>query len=75
MRTTVDLDEELIARAARLSKSKTKKALIEEALAELIRTRSIELLRQMIGNEEYAIDMTPEELRRFRGCDEPDLPD
>ena len=65
MRTTLDLDEQLLADARRLTKSKTKKAVIEEALREFVRARRIEQLRKMIGTD--AIDLTPEDLRRMRG--------
>jgi Arc/MetJ family transcription regulator len=65
VRTTLDLDEELLAEAKRLTKAKTKKAVVEEALSELVRARRIEQLRKMLGTD--AIDLTPEELRRMRG--------
>jgi hypothetical protein len=32
-------------------------------------------LIEMIGSEEFAIDLTLEDLRRMRGCDKPSLPD
>ena len=69
MRTTIDIDEELFDRASQVARGKTKKAVVEEALRELVRARGIELLRRMIGNPEHEIDMTPEELDRFRGRD------
>ena len=65
MRITLDLDEELLTEAKRLTKAKSKKAVIEQALSELIRSRRIEQLRRMIGTD--AIDLTPEDLRRMRG--------
>ena len=65
MRTTLDLDEELLAEAKRITKAKSKKAVIEQALSELIRSRRIEQLRRMIGTD--VIDLTPEDLRRMRG--------
>ena len=67
MRTTVDIDEELLDKARHVSRGKTKKAVIEEALAEFVRARNIEKLRRMIGT--YEIDLTPEELRKMRGCE------
>jgi Arc/MetJ family transcription regulator len=75
MRTTVDLDEDLLERASNLARGTTKKAVIEEALEELVRTRGIEKLRHMIGNREHEIDMTPEDLDRFRGGDRSTLSD
>ena len=71
VRTTLQLDEELLEKALRLSNRKTKRAVIEEALQEYIRNRAYERLRQMVGKVE--IDLTPEDLRRMRGCDEPSL--
>jgi Arc/MetJ family transcription regulator len=65
VRITLDLDEELLTEAKRLTKAKSKKAVIEQALSELIRSRRIEQLRRMIGTD--AIDLTPEDLRRMRG--------
>lgn len=70
-RTTLDLDAKLIGDAMRLANGKTKKAVIEEALQEYIRSRAYERLRQMIGKVE--LDLTPEDLRRMRGCDDPSL--
>lgn len=67
----MQLDEELLEKALRLSNRKTKRAVIEEALQEYIRNRAYERLRQMVGKVE--IDLTPEDLRRMRGCDEPSL--
>ena len=42
MRTNIVLDEQLVAEAMRLSKAKTKKALVEEALRTLVAVRSKE---------------------------------
>lgn len=65
MRTTLDVDEALLADAMRLAGVKTKKAAIQEALREYVRSRRIEQLRRMIGT--YAIDLTLEDLRKMRG--------
>lgn len=66
MRTTLDLDEKLLREAARLSGGKSKKAVIEEALSEFVKARKREALRRMIGT--FQLDLTPEGLRRMRGC-------
>jgi len=42
MRTNIVLDEKLVAEAMRLSKAKTKKALVDEALRTLVAVRSRE---------------------------------
>ena len=65
MRTTLDLDEKLLADATRLTKAKSKKAVVEQALSELVRSRRIQELRKMVGTD--AIDLTLEDLRRMRG--------
>ena len=65
MRTTLDLDEKLLDDAKRLTKAKSKKEVVEQALSELIRSRRIEELRKMVGTD--AIDLTLEDLRRMRG--------
>ena len=64
MRTTLDLDEELLREAGRLSGATTKRALIEEALAEFVRARNADKLRQMIGT--YELNLTAQELKRMR---------
>lgn len=66
-RITVGIDEDLMNAALRLSGGRAKKAIIEEALREYVSRRAIEKLRAMIGS--YEIDLTPEELRRMRGCE------
>ncbi|MDO8617040.1 MAG: type II toxin-antitoxin system VapB family antitoxin [Dehalococcoidia bacterium] len=64
MRTTLDLDEGLLDEAKRISNSKTKKAVIEEALRELIAARRREELIASFGRG--GIEMTLEELLRWR---------
>jgi Arc/MetJ family transcription regulator len=65
MRTTIDIDDELLAEAMKETALRTKREVVEEALAELIRARRIEKLRRMIGT--YEIGISPEDLRRMRG--------
>jgi Arc/MetJ family transcription regulator len=72
-RTTLDIDDQLIARARDLSTDKTKRAIVEEALREYINSRLSQELIAMIGTD--VIDLTPEELRQMRGCDEPSVSD
>ncbi|HEU4759028.1 MAG TPA: type II toxin-antitoxin system VapB family antitoxin [Dehalococcoidia bacterium] len=67
MRTTVDIDEELLERARHVSRGKTKKAVIEEALAEFVNARRRDALGKMIGT--FELDLTLEELRKMRGCE------
>ncbi len=49
MRTNIVLDEELVKKALKLSKSKTKKGLVHEALEELIAVRQKRDLRELRG--------------------------
>jgi Arc/MetJ family transcription regulator len=65
MRTTLDLDPELLEEAQRELNLKSKKAVIEEALRELIAARRRRELIGMIGN--FELDLTPEDLRKLRG--------
>ena len=65
MRTTLDLDPELIEEARRISDGKTKKAIIEEALREFVHARLRRRLIERMGK--WEIDLTPEDLRKIRG--------
>ena len=51
MRTTVDLDETLIARAQEAAPGLTKTALIEAGLRALVKIESARRLADMIGHE------------------------
>ena len=54
MRTNIELDDELIREAFRLSRAKTKKELIHLALKELIENRSRLNLLDLEGAVEFA---------------------
>ncbi len=64
MRTTVDIDPDLLAEAMRLCEARTKKEAIHTSLAELVRRRHIEALKAMAGTLE--LDLDPEQLERLR---------
>lgn len=64
MRTKVDLPEDLLAEAQRASGAKTKPEAIMRALRVVIREQLREELLAMRGSD--AVDMTPEELERWR---------
>ena len=64
MRTTVDIDPELVAEAMRLLGTKTKKEAIRLALEALIRDRRRELLRGKLANTDLSFDL--EGLERLR---------
>lgn len=63
-RTTLELSDELLKLAMRLTGAKTKTEVIDLALRELIRHRERDLLRRELGS--FDIDLGPDELRRLR---------
>ncbi len=67
MRTTLDIDDELLTEAVSLSAAKSKKGAVEEALAEFVNARKREGLIARIGRG--GIDMTLDDLWVMRGCD------
>ena len=64
MRTNVELDEELLNKAFRYSKAKTKKSLLQEALQELIAAREKLDLRDLKGKITFQKDYDYKKLRR-----------
>lgn len=66
MRTTIDVDDELMEAAIRESGKKSKKAAVEEAIRQFVNARRRQRLIDMIGA--FEIDLTPEDLRKMRGC-------
>ena len=66
MRTNIDLDDKLLAEAARLSGIKTKKDLVHEALRVLIATRKRKSLLDLQGKIEFAPDYDYKALREDR---------
>ena len=63
-KTTVFIDETLIEIALRVSKLKTKKAVIEAGLKELVRKKNRDLLQKELGS--FDIDLSLNELKRRR---------
>lgn len=64
MRTNVELDDDLLNKAFRYSKAKTKKSLIQEALQELIAAREKLDLRELKGKITFREDYDYKKLRR-----------
>jgi len=64
MRTTLDLPEDLLKEAMRLSKARTKTSTVILSLQELINKRKIERLRALKGKLDLDIDL--DVLRRDR---------
>jgi Arc/MetJ family transcription regulator len=63
-KTTVIIDDELLAEAMKVSGAKTKKQVITNGLKELIRRKNLEALRQEAGTYDLALSL--EELERLR---------
>ncbi|MDH7513149.1 MAG: type II toxin-antitoxin system VapB family antitoxin [Clostridiales bacterium] len=65
MRTTLDIDAELLERMVKATGASSKKKAIEIAIKEFLRARRREELSELIGNYEE-FDLTVEELERMR---------
>ena len=57
MRTTLDLPEQLIDEAMKVSRIKTKTALLVKALEEFIRQNKIAKIKQYKGKVDLALDL------------------
>ena len=57
MRTTLDLPEELLKKAMRVSRMKTRTATITTALEELIRKSQLQGLREFKGKVDVEVDL------------------
>lgn len=64
MRTNIDLDDELVQDALRLSRTKTKKELIHLALKELVENRKRLSLLDLEGTIEFAEGYDYRQMRR-----------
>jgi Arc/MetJ family transcription regulator len=67
MRTNIDIDDQLMDEAMQKSDSKTKKAVVEEALRLLIQTRGQASIRRLRGKVQWEGDL--EQSRLGRGHD------
>lgn len=63
MRTTIDLPEQLIAEAMKLTGCKTKTAVITEALVNLIQREKIRHIKQYRGKVPLEIDLNRQRKR------------
>ena len=68
MRTTIDLDENLVRDTIQESGKKSKKAALEEAMREFVNSRRRRRLIERIEQGDLGIDLTLDELRKMRGC-------
>jgi Arc/MetJ family transcription regulator len=64
MRTNIEIDDRLMARALRASRKPTKRAVVEEGLRLLVQTRRQSGIRRLRGRVEWEGD--PETLRAGR---------
>ncbi len=64
MRSTIDINDELLEEAKKLTSIKTKKELLNLSLRELIRKKRIEHLLSLYGSS--PIDLTLEDIEEFR---------
>ncbi len=65
MRTTIDIDTELITEVMKKSGARTKKAAIVTALKDYLRHKKIEELKSLIGNYDR-FGLTLKDLQRMR---------
>ena len=63
MRTNIVLDDDLVSEARSVSSARTKKALIHEALRELVRTRRRKSLLDLKGTIKFARGYDHKKLR------------
>ena len=66
MRTNIEIDDKLMEKAFAVSKARTKKELIQEALVELVRLRSRKDLTELAGTIEFRKDFDHKKLRKTR---------
>lgn len=64
VRTNIEIDDALLAEAQRLAGTRTKKATVELALAELVRRRTARGMLALRGRVEFDLDL--DEARRGR---------
>ena len=64
MRTNIDIDDELLAKAAKIAGTSTKKSTVETALRELIRRHEMTRVLELRGTFDWEGDLL--EMRRSR---------
>ncbi len=64
MRTNIDIDDDLLAKAAKIAGTTTKKLTVETALRELIRRHDMKRVLELRGTFDWAGDL--QEMRRSR---------
>ena len=67
MRTNIDIDNALLEEAFSVTRTRTKKELIHEALREFIRLKKRKDLTELSGSIEFQADYDHKKLRETRG--------
>jgi len=67
VRTNIIIDDELLEEAFSVSRARTKKDLVHEALSELIRLRKRKDLSELAGSIEFHQGYDHKKLRKMRG--------
>jgi Arc/MetJ family transcription regulator len=67
MRTNIEIDDELLAQAFSVSRLRTQKELIHEALKEFIRLKKRKDLKELAGFVQFYMDYDHKKLRETRG--------
>jgi Arc/MetJ family transcription regulator len=67
VRTNIIIDDELLEEAFSVSRARTKKDLVHEALTELIRLRKRKDLSELAGSIEFHQGYDHKKLRKMRG--------
>ena len=65
MRSTIDIDEHVLAEAMKVANVRTKKELIDLSLKELVRTKRRERLLAKLGK--LPLDISASQLEKMRG--------
>lgn len=65
MRTNIEIDDRLMREAMRSSRAKTKRAVVEEALRLLVRTRGQGRIRRLRGRIAWEGDLNRSRLERL----------
>jgi type IV secretory pathway component VirB8 len=66
MHTNIDIDRDLLEKALDLGHMKTKKAVVNEALAEYVRAREKAKIVELFGKVDFRPDYDYKALRRMR---------
>jgi Arc/MetJ family transcription regulator len=72
-RTTIDMDDKLVAKCLKVTGIKTRRALVDFALRELLRRKNLKKILELQGTVEWEGNL--DEWRRGRFLDEWDQPE